>query len=190
MRCITDALPSGNEIGPFRAVEESAVAHLTTPDVRADVYAWYGLIGQTGAALGILSCGWLVQHLHTHSGWDFLSAFRLIFYIYSALGALKIALALAQSSAVEIHETEHHESDSGSAAAEEDSESRPLLPDEIPPDEIPPDHVPGDGTSSQKKDSWIGKRLLPKIDRQHAGVITTLCLLFALDSFASGLVPL
>ena len=33
--------PSGNEIGPFRAVEESTLAQLSGAKGRADVFAWY-----------------------------------------------------------------------------------------------------------------------------------------------------
>jgi MFS family permease len=32
--------PSGNEIGPFRAVEESTLAHLVPEAQRSDVYTW------------------------------------------------------------------------------------------------------------------------------------------------------
>ena len=42
--------PSGNEIGPFRAVEESTLAHLTPHEHLRDIFAWYSLIGTAGAA--------------------------------------------------------------------------------------------------------------------------------------------
>ena len=32
---------SGNEIGPFRAVEESTLAQLISPEARTDIFAWY-----------------------------------------------------------------------------------------------------------------------------------------------------
>lgn len=159
------------------------LAHLTTSDVRAEIYAWYGLIGQTGAALGLLSCGWIVQYLQTNSGWDLLTAYRLIFYVYSALGAIKIVLALVQSSAVEIQETQHHQFDSQPAATP--IEAQPLLHDEAHTSLIQEDR-----TLTQRHEPCVGKRLLSKVDRQRVGVITPLCLLFALDSFASGLVPM
>ena len=53
----TDRTDSGNEIGPFRAVEESTIAHLTHADHRAHVFAWYTLIGTTGMASGLMVCG-------------------------------------------------------------------------------------------------------------------------------------
>ncbi len=42
--------PSGNEIGPFRAVEESILAQLTEKDRRSDIFAWYTLSAQPGPA--------------------------------------------------------------------------------------------------------------------------------------------
>ena len=39
---------SGNEIGPFRAIEESILAQLTNSKARSDIYAWYNLIGNLG----------------------------------------------------------------------------------------------------------------------------------------------
>ncbi|XP_044724112.1 major facilitator superfamily domain-containing protein [Hirsutella rhossiliensis] len=45
--------PSGNEIGPFKAVEDSVVANLIAQRQRGDVYAWYSIAGKSGKALGI-----------------------------------------------------------------------------------------------------------------------------------------
>lgn len=39
---------SGNEAGPFRAIEESTLAQLTPFRDRDDVFAWYNLIGTLG----------------------------------------------------------------------------------------------------------------------------------------------
>jgi len=43
---------SGNEIGPFRALEESTLAHLTSAEQRSDIFAWYALVGTAGTSLG------------------------------------------------------------------------------------------------------------------------------------------
>ncbi len=37
--------PSGHEVGPFRALEGSIIAQLTEKHQRADVLAWYALLG-------------------------------------------------------------------------------------------------------------------------------------------------
>ncbi|KAF3062461.1 hypothetical protein GL218_03080 [Daldinia childiae] len=128
--------PSGNEIGPFRAIEESIVAQLTDPKKRSDIYAWYSLLGLVGAACGCMACGWILQHLTETLGWDFVRAYRAIYFGYAALGLLKLTLTLLLSHAVE----------------------------------------------SEKKAGTEPKESVP--------VVATLCLLFALDSFGSGLAPL
>ena len=44
--------PSGNEIGPFRAVEESTLAQLSEASTRSDIFAWYVVVGTLGTAFG------------------------------------------------------------------------------------------------------------------------------------------
>lgn len=44
--------PSGNEIGPFRAVEESTLAQLSEATTRSDIFAWYVVVGTLGTAFG------------------------------------------------------------------------------------------------------------------------------------------
>lgn len=51
--------PSGNEIGPFRAVEESTLAHLTDVKTRSDIFALYVVAGTLGTAGGSLLAGWV-----------------------------------------------------------------------------------------------------------------------------------
>ncbi|OAQ65835.1 MFS general substrate transporter [Pochonia chlamydosporia 170] len=148
--------PSGNEIGPFRAVEESIVAHLTTPEARSDVYAWYSLLGTAGTAFGMMVCGW-VTHVLVKGGWEIEEAYRVIFWGYAVLGALKLLFTLGLSRAVE--------------AEEVDVETEPLL-----------------NRETQVKRSW--RSLVPHVSAESRAIAVTLCLLFALDAFASGLAPL
>ena len=44
--------PSGNEIGPFKAVEESTIAQLSDASVRSDIFAWYVVTGTLGTSFG------------------------------------------------------------------------------------------------------------------------------------------
>src|SRR5690606_34131198 len=96
--------PSGSEVGPFRAVEESIVAHLTPAAARPDIYAWHTLAGNAGNAIGSMACGWAVEAATTSLGWSLLDAYRAVFLAYSGLGLVKLALALALSPAVEADE--------------------------------------------------------------------------------------
>ena len=45
--------PSGNEVGPFLAVEQAALPHTTTDKQRTPVFAWYSLGGSMATGLGI-----------------------------------------------------------------------------------------------------------------------------------------
>jgi MFS family permease len=43
---------TGGDFGPFRAIEESTLSELTTPNTRADVLVWYVTMSSLGSALG------------------------------------------------------------------------------------------------------------------------------------------
>ena len=91
---------SGNEIGPFRAVEESTLAQLTPEGARSDIFAWYTLLGIGGQSIGILATGWATEHMLA-SGMSVISAYQAIFYGYAAIGAIKFVLTILMSPRVE-----------------------------------------------------------------------------------------
>jgi len=155
---------SGNEIGPFRAIEESALAKLTPTASRSDIYAWYALAGQAGTACGMMSSGWFITYVLNEFHWQKLSVYRAIFCGYAGLGLVKLALALSLSKAVE--------AEIGLSFV--DSESDPLL-----------DNVVDE--SGPKKSSF--RALLPEIGADSKIIVCNLCFLFAIDALASGLVP-
>lgn len=170
---MADPTRSGNEIGPFRAVEESVVAHLTESSARSDIYAWYSLIGTAGTAFGIMTCGWTVQHLTNGLEWNLIDAYRSVFIGYAAMGALKLSLVLFLSKEVEANSSE-----SPSRPVAPVTEATPLI-DAAPPAFNEPS-TPQGGLRS----------LFPAISPQSRGIVASLSLLFALDSFSSGLAPL
>ncbi|RAK83998.1 MFS general substrate transporter [Aspergillus costaricaensis CBS 115574] len=165
--------PSGNEIGPFRAVEESTLAHLTPKEILSDIFAWYSLIGNAGTALGMMTGGWAINLLQVIWGWPYIPACRVIFFAYAAIGALKFLLSIALSSAVEAEKKKPAQRSSS------EGERQPLLGDQTSnaaPQEQPP----------QKKKSilsFLG-------DSEVVSLFLRLAILFALDSFASGLASL
>ncbi|PNY27992.1 membrane protein [Tolypocladium capitatum] len=167
--------PSGNEIGPFRAVEESVVAHLTGNAERGDVYAWYSLVGTAGAACGMMVCGWAINALRANLAWSLLEAYRATFVGYAVLGLVKLMLALALSGAVE---ADKKPSEAAAGAATTTTETTPLL------------NGGQDSAPQTKKKTNRWTALLPDISAESKGIAATLCILFALDSFASGLAPL
>ncbi|TVY85029.1 putative membrane protein [Lachnellula suecica] len=158
--------PSGNEIGPFRAIEESTLAHLTPAANRGDIYAWYSLIGTAGTAGGMVSSGWVIQYMRSKLDWDVIKAYRAVFWGYAAFGILKFLLSIALSKHVEA-EKKH--------IPAEDPETAPLL---------------GDGAEEAEPQKSYFKLLLPEISAESRVIVANLCILFALDAFASGLAPL
>ncbi|KAK1255893.1 hypothetical protein MKX07_008152 [Trichoderma sp. CBMAI-0711] len=169
--------PSGNEIGPFRAIEESVVAHLTEPASRSDVYAWYSLLGTAGTAFGLMTGGWVVQYVSTVLEWQLIDAYRLIFVGYAVLGLVKLTLALLLSSAVEADEAV---TKGAIKANREDSntETSPLLGN---------GHDNPQGNEEQPKSRGRLVSLLPNISQEGYAIMTSLSVFFALDAFASGL---
>lgn len=158
---------SGNEIGPFRAIEESTLAQLTPAANRGDIYAWYSLIGTAGTACGMITTGWVMQYLRKELHWDAVRVYRAIFWGYAVFGIIKVILSLAL--------TKNVEAEKKPAPAPADTETAPLLGDAVEGNET-------------KKSRF--RSLLPNISSESKVIVFNLCLLFALDAFASGLAPL
>ncbi len=174
-------MSSGNEIGPFRAIEESTLAQLTPTPIRSDVFAWYTLFGNAGTACGTIVCGWVVQKLLSRGQWSEVSAYRFIFGVYAVLGLVKLALSLMLSDKCEPEppKQEYQEvvqMDSvdaeGLLSDDDDTEEETSRKPEAPP------------PVKKSRSIW------PAISPQSRSILIKLCLLFAVDSFASGLAPL
>lgn len=82
--------PSGNEVGPFLAIEQAALSQELAPRRRTSVFAWYQLAGALATALGSLAAGGLAEWLQ-RAGLAPLSSYRIVIAGYGALG---IALAI------------------------------------------------------------------------------------------------
>ncbi|KAA6411515.1 MAG: MFS general substrate transporter [Lasallia pustulata] len=174
--------PSGNEIGPFRAIEESTLAQLTPSNIRSDIFAWYTLIGTAGTAIGTIICGWLVQGLQARDGWAGTRAYRVIFGLYAFLGMLKLASSLMLSDKCEPEPEKQERHDAVELGA---VEAAGLLSDDDEADDPPkPKNTATPSAAPKKK-----KSIWPQITPASRAILLKLCLLFAVDSMASGLVP-
>ncbi|MCJ1286486.1 hypothetical protein MMC26_005832 [Xylographa opegraphella] len=165
--------PSGAEIGPFRAVEESTLAHLTPPALRSDIFTWYTLCGKAGTALGTLACGWAAQALQQRDGWTATHAHRVLFGAYAVLGLLHAFLPLLLSPACERRATRSPRPERPRA---DESETTSLLPAPQAAESKVPSH--------QQRGS-----LLPTLSPSSRPLVLRLGGLFAIEAFASGLVP-
>ena len=83
--------PTGNEVGPFLAVEQAALSQ-TIPDARrTPTFAWYNLAGYVATAVGALAAGLLSQMLLA-SGLRPVDAYRAVVIGYAVVGLLMAAV--------------------------------------------------------------------------------------------------
>ena len=92
--------PSGNEVGPFLAIEQAALSQTITDKQRTTVFAWYNLAGSLATALGALAGGSLAQAGQAR-GLAALDSYRLVVFGYAAAGLVLAALFLLLSRGVE-----------------------------------------------------------------------------------------
>lgn len=95
--------PSGNEVGPFLAIEQAALAQVVTAERRTRVFAWYSLTGSLATAFGALLCGLTVQGLHDYAGLTKLESYRAVLWVYAGVGVLLAILFTRLSRAAEVH---------------------------------------------------------------------------------------
>lgn len=117
----------------------------------------------------MMTSGWLLNYMKKHLGYDQVAAYRVIFWGYATVGLIKLCLAMALSKACEAEKKQ--------APPAADPETAPLLGDSAE-DEEP-----------KKKQSRL-LALLPEISKESRIIVVNLCILFALDAFASGLASL
>ncbi len=93
--------PSGNEVGPFLAVEQASLAQLIPDRQRTQLFAWYQLAGSFATAAGTLTGGALAQGAIA-GGAQPADAYRLVIIGYSLVGIALGGLFLLVSPRVEV----------------------------------------------------------------------------------------
>jgi len=93
--------PSGNEVGPFLAIEQAALAQNVRDESRTRIFAWYHLAGALATAAGALLCGLGVQGLEAHATYP-LQSYRGVFLVYAVIGLVLALLFLRLSAASEV----------------------------------------------------------------------------------------
>ena len=93
--------PSGNEVGPFLAVEQASLAQLVPDDRRTGLFARYQLAGSFATAAGTLAGGVLSQ-LAIDGGAERADAYRLVIMGYAVVGLALGALFMRISARVEV----------------------------------------------------------------------------------------
>ncbi len=85
--------PSGNEVGPFLAIEQAALAQAVPAERRTGTFAWYTLTGAFATAAGALAGGAAAEGLQ-RLGLTALESYRAVIAGYALLG-LALALVFA-----------------------------------------------------------------------------------------------
>ena len=92
--------PSGNEVGPFLAVEQVALTQAASSGDRTALFARYNLAGSFATAAGSL-CGGAFTTSLMRRGFDSVSSYRSALVAYSLLGFALIFVFLRMSPSVE-----------------------------------------------------------------------------------------
>ncbi|KAK4046621.1 hypothetical protein OIO90_006491 [Microbotryomycetes sp. JL221] len=178
--------PTGNEIGPFVAVEIGILSQLVRPDARVFILTHHSVIGFVGTSVGALLSGWIVPALE-HQGQGPVASFQAVYLIYTIAALVKFALSLAMSPACELDYAlkspvttpTPQPSSVGDQGA--NNERQPLL-----------DGL-RDDSPSQAAQSVADAVLSPpdEIVRPPLPLmrLAVLCVIFSLDSFASSVLP-
>ena len=85
--------PTGNEVGPFLAIEQASLSQTVSDDRRTATFAWYNVAGYVATATGALGAGLLSQAL-LDAGAAPVDAYRAIVIGYAVFG---VAMAVGFS---------------------------------------------------------------------------------------------
>lgn len=167
--------PHGGEVGPFRSVEESAIADLCAYEKRSDIYAWGSFLSNLASAFGSITTGALITYVQNEYDLSKSDSYLVVFWEYIFISLLMAFLSLFLTQKVELH---HHGELSSDAQANvaASGETAPLL------------GAAGVSESSPKKRSFWS-RFIPQLSGESASaIVVKLTLLFALDAFASSII--
>ncbi|KAH9885352.1 major facilitator superfamily domain-containing protein [Xylariomycetidae sp. FL2044] len=162
---------TGSDFGPFRAIEESTLSHLTTPKTRSDVLSWYVATSILGSAAGVEVSGRVIEFLRGRDGWTLADAYHAIFWLYIGMGILTIGCMSCLSEKCEIDEKRN---------ATEEAE---VLLDEQQGEPADLDQDPPAAPRTQRGSSWVSQ-----ISADTRWIMYKLWFLLAVDSLADGMV--
>lgn len=93
--------PSGNEVGPFLAIEQASLAQIVADRRRTQIFAWYNLVGSFATATGALLGGTLAQLLQ-NNGVEPLKSYRAVVIGYAIMGGALAILFSGLTRGIEI----------------------------------------------------------------------------------------
>ncbi|TVY27489.1 putative membrane protein [Lachnellula hyalina] len=173
---------TGSDFGPFRAIEESTLSHLTTPTTRSDVLSWYVTIASVGSAIGTEVSGRIVESLRARDGWELLDAYHAVFWLYSAMGTVNVILTLFLSDKCEATKVSEKEPVEESEILLDEMGGRDSE-DEANEDDRMPASQPRQPETSHKKSMFA------TISKETRRIMYKLWFLLVVDSLADGMCP-
>lgn len=93
--------PTGNEVGPFLAVEQAALTQIVPDRRRTATFAWYNLVGCIATATGALVAG-LVSQVLLDAGVARLDAYRAVVVGYALVGVVMAVVAWRLRASIEV----------------------------------------------------------------------------------------
>ena len=175
---------TGGDFGPFRAIEESTISHLTTPKTRSDVLSWYVTVSSLGSAAGTEFSGRAIDFLRKLNGWAIMDAYHAIFWLYIVMGIVTIVFTFLMSDKCEATEPAVETETSERLLDEQEQRAEVLREDN---DE---DHQNLNSGPAYKPESLQKKSLFAQISLETRLIMYKLWFLLAVDSLADGMVSL
>ena len=110
--------PSGNEVGPFMAIEISSLCEIVSPHLRTKLMTWYNLIGYLACASGALGCGFYIYHhdaacIAHNLPINRIELYQLLLKIYAVIQIVLGLCFCVLSPAIEVKYLEHYPTSSG-----------------------------------------------------------------------------
>ena len=93
--------PSGNEVGPFLAIEQASLAQLVDARGRTSLFARYQVVGSLSTAFGSLAAG-IVTQSALDAGFVPVNAYRVVIVGYAVIGIAMAFVFPFLSKAVEV----------------------------------------------------------------------------------------
>lgn len=167
----------GGDFGPFRAIEESIISHLTTSKTRPDVLSWYVTASSLGLAAGTEFSGRAVEFFQNRDGWTPKQAYHAVFWLYVGMGMISLVITISLSDRCE---------SVGTSSEPETSER--LLDERQQSGEAEDEHDVDDLVPAPTAENSPKRLLFTQISPETRSIMYRLWFLLTVDSLADGMV--
>ncbi|MCJ1359038.1 MAG: hypothetical protein MMC33_009038 [Icmadophila ericetorum] len=175
---------TGGDFGPFRAIEESTLSHLTTPKTRSDVLSWYVTASSLGSAAGTEFSGRAVDFFQNRDGWVIKDAYHAIFWLYVGMGAMNMIFIISMSNKCEAAVATPPETEASEMLLDERKQQKPEEGDEEEDEEGNQDV---NSAPIHNPDTPEKKSLFAQISLETRLIMYKLWFLLTVDSLADGM---